>query len=140
VAVVAAPDETKEPVENDELHFELDAVHNRLVRCLDREVAGVLSDKEADIEDNGENVDDDEVSDNSPLLRCLYSENWPEGTNSLNDVEHRYETLLDAEPCELNALVDFKDFDEACRVATVAAEEDDGDGDVKDAEAGDYHY
>lgn len=71
--VSAALDETKMPVEDEELHIELDAVYNMLVRCLAREVASILSDKQADIEDDAKNVDNDEVSDSFPLLGCLYS-------------------------------------------------------------------
>lgn len=64
---VAVLDQQQQFVKHDEFHLKFDAVYDRLVCCLYVEVAHVLRDKEADVEEDDEDVDDDEVADNFAL-------------------------------------------------------------------------
>lgn len=51
-----------ELIQNRKFDFEFDAVHGRLVRRLDFEVAGELNGEEGDVKDQDHDVDDNEVS------------------------------------------------------------------------------
>lgn len=93
-------------VEDVELHFELDTVHGSLVGGLDVKVVGVLGDKEGDVQEDNEDIDEDEMPDNLPLIWSFHHENWFESMHRLPDVESRDNEFLNAEAGQLDLLVD----------------------------------
>jgi hypothetical protein len=130
---------TKQLIENNKFQFQFDAVNNGLVCCLNLEVVGVLGNKEANIQQNDEDINDDEVPNDLVLLGSLDRQDPFEAPHCLPDIEPRYDRFLYAEADQLYSLIDIKGPDEDVRILRIAAEKEDCDWNMKDEKVDNDH-
>ena len=139
VHVVLRPRHVHELVQDAELHLQLDAIDERLVRRLQVVQARVLEDQDRDVEEDDDDVDEQQVVAHFAYCSAIQAVlGVEEGVTRLY-VNRRDDKLLQAEYSDLNLLVDvvYGRLRIVCR--TVGPVHKDDNRDVQDKGVGEDH-